>query len=120
MDHVVIEGLRIDTTIGVYDWEKSVRQTLYVDLELACDIRRAASCDALVDAVDYANLVDRIEVFARANHFQLIETLAERIAGLILNDFPVRSVKLYLRKPDALRQACSAGVRIERSHGRDL
>lgn len=115
MDHIVIEGLRIHTTIGVYDWEKTVRQTLFVDLELACDTRRAASSDALIHALDYASLAERIEVFATANHFQLIETLAERLAALILNDFPVQSVKIYLRKPDALRQARSAGVRIERS-----
>ena len=115
MDYLVIEDLRITTIIGVYEWEKSVRQLLYLDLELACDVRRAASCDAIVDAVDYASLVNRLEVYAAANHFELLETLAERMAALILNDFPVHSVKLYLRKPDAIRQACSAGVRIERN-----
>lgn len=115
MDHIVIDRLRIDTTVGVYEWERAVRQTLWLDLELACDTKPAAARDDLADSIDYANLASRIEAFAIAHHFSLIETLAEKIAMLIINDFAVQAVKVYLRKPDALAGAASAGVRIERS-----
>lgn len=115
MDHIVINRLRICTTIGVYEWERSVRQTLWLDLELGCDARYAAASDELADSIDYASLAARIEAFALAHHFCLIETLAEKIAVLVLDDFAAQSVMIYLRKPDALAGAADAGIRIERS-----
>lgn len=115
MDRIVIDGLRIHTTVGVYEWERMVRQTLWLDLELACDTKRAAACDDLAESIDYASLARRIEAFAIAHNFSLIETLAEKIALLVIKEFAVQSVKVYLRKPDALAGASSAGVCIERS-----
>jgi dihydroneopterin aldolase len=113
-DKVVIEDLRIDTIIGVNEWERSVKQTLLVTLDLGCDVKTAAANDQLSDTIDYTGIANRVIDFTSTHHFQLIETLAERLAQLLLAEYPVQSVKIYLRKPAAIAQAKSAGIQIER------
>ena len=114
MDTVYIKGLKTDVVIGVYDWERNIRQTLVLDLELASDNRAAARDDAIEDAVDYDAISGRILAFVRDSEFQLIETLAERVAELVLREFDVAWLRLQLAKPGAVKEADSVGVIIER------
>ena len=114
MDTVFIRGLRIDTVIGVYDWERDIRQTLVLDLELASDNRAAAATDGIAEAVDYDAISKRLLAYTQASEFQLIETLAERLAEIVLSEFPVPWLRLALGKPGAVAEAEDVGVIIER------
>jgi dihydroneopterin aldolase len=114
MDIVYIRELRAATVIGVYDWERSVRQIVVLDLELAADNRRAAASDEIGDALDYAALSARVLAYIEASEFQLIETLAEQVASLIMAEFGVPWLRLRLAKPGAVAQARDVGVIIER------
>ena len=114
MDTVYIEGLKTDAVIGVYDWERSIRQTLVLDLELASDNRAAAATDGIADAVDYDAISKRILAYVQASEFELIETLAERVADIVLNEFHIPWLRLKLSKPGAVAEANDVGVIIER------
>lgn len=114
MDCIYIEDLRIDTVIGLYDWERHIRQTVRLDLEMACDIRAAAASDAVADTLDYKAVAKRVIAFVEAAEFDLVETLAERVAALVLDEFPVAEIALRVDKPRALRGAAGVGVRITR------
>jgi dihydroneopterin aldolase len=114
MDIVYIRDLRIDTVIGIFDWERQVRQTVSLDLEMATDIARAARSDHIDDALDYKAVAKRLMGFVGASEFQLVETLAERCAELVLREFGVPWLRLRLSKPGALRGARDVGIVIER------
>ena len=114
MDTVYIEGLKTDAVIGVYDWERSIRQTLVLDLELASDNRAAAATDGIADAVDYDAISKRILAYVQASEFELIETLAERVAAIVLSEFNIPWLRLKLSKPGAVAEANDVGVIIER------
>jgi dihydroneopterin aldolase len=114
MDIVYIRELRAATVIGVYAWEHGVRQTVVLDLELAADNRRAAASDEIGDALDYAAVSARLLAFIEGSEFQLIETLAERVAALVMEEFGVPWLRLRLAKPGAVPQAADVGVLIER------
>ena len=114
MDIVFIRELRVDTVIGVYDWERRIRQTVVLDLELASDNRRAAASDSIADAVDYAAISARLLSFIEGSEFQLIETLAEQLANIVLEEFAVPWLRLRLAKPGAVARARDVGVLIER------
>ena len=114
-DTVFIEGLTIEALIGIYDWERRIRQPLVFDVEMAFDNRKPASTDAIEDTLDYKAVSKRLIAFVAASDFGLVETLAERCAALILDEFAVSNVKLKLSKPGAVRGARAVGVRIERS-----
>ena len=114
MDIVFIRELRADTIIGVYDWERRIRQSVVLDLELASDNRRAAASDGIEDAVDYAAISARLLSFIEGSEFQLIETLAEQLANIVLEEFAVPWLRLRLAKPGAVARARDVGVLIER------
>ena len=114
MDIVFIKQLEVITTIGVYDWEKSLQQKLYFDLEMAFDNRPAARTDDINLALNYFSVSEVVNQFAQNNHFELLETMAERVAALIMDQFPVPWIRLTLHKPGALPKAASLGVQIER------
>ena len=114
MDTVHVRGLRTEAVIGVYDWERDIRQVLVVDLELASDNRAAAATDAIEDAVDYAAISSRVLAFIEDSKCQLIETLAEQLAALVMSEFGVPWLRLRLDKPGAVAEAESVGVEIER------
>lgn len=114
MDRVLIEGLSVETIIGVYDWERSIRQRLVLDLEMASDIRPAAADDDLDKTLNYAAISERIGEFAEASRFGLVETFAERLAALLREEFAISWLRLTLRKPGAVSNAAAVGVRIER------
>lgn len=114
MDSVYIRGLRADAVIGVYDWERNIRQALVIDLELASDNRAAAATDAIAQAVDYDAIAGRVLAYVRDSQFQLIETLAERLAELVMREFGVPWLRIDVAKPGAVKAADSVGVVIER------
>ncbi|SFR83166.1 dihydroneopterin aldolase [Marinobacter daqiaonensis] len=115
-DSVLIEGLAVETVIGVYDWERQIRQTLLLDLELAWDNREAAATDDVSRALDYAAVSDRAARFLEQCQPALLETAAEQLAACLMAEFSVPAVRLVLRKPGAVPGACSVGVRIERGN----
>ncbi|MAR89650.1 MAG: dihydroneopterin aldolase [Pseudomonadota bacterium] len=114
MDIVFIRDLKIKTVIGVFDWERKIQQTLILDLELATDNRRAAANDAIDDALNYKAVTDRVTEFVATSEFQLVETLAERVAALVMSEFAVPWLRLRVAKPGAIPQARDVGVLIER------
>ena len=114
MDIVYIRDLRVDTIIGIHDWERRVRQTLLVDLEMATDIRPAAASEDIEKALNYKLIAKRLIAFIEPAEFQLIETMAEQIAQLVLDEFGVPWLRLKLGKPGALRGSRDVGIVIER------
>ena len=115
MDIVFIRDLRIETVIGVYDWERKIRQTISLDLEMATDIRPAAASDHIDDTLDYKSVAKRLIQFVGDSEFQLVETLAQRCADILLNEFQVPWLRLRLSKPGAVTGSQDVGVLIERS-----
>lgn len=113
-DCVFIEGLRLETVIGVYAWERDVRQELTLDLEMAWPVGPAAGSDDVADALDYASVAARAQAHAASSSVQLIETLAENLATLIREEFRVSWLRLRLCKPGAIAAADTVGVVIER------
>lgn len=113
-DRVFIEDLRIQTVIGVYDWEREITQTVSLDLEMAFDIRAAAASDGIDDTLDYKAVSKRLISFVEDSEFQLVEALAEHCARIVLDEFPVPWLRLKLSKPGAVRGSSAVGVIIER------
>lgn len=114
MDTVFINDLRIETVIGIYDWERKIRQTVALDLEMAFDNRIPAASDRIEDTLDYKAVAKRLIGFVEASHFELVETLAERCAELVRNEFGVAWLRLRLAKPGAVTGSAAVGVTIER------
>ncbi|WP_456413911.1 dihydroneopterin aldolase [Thiolapillus sp.] len=114
MDIVFLRQLQLEAVIGVYDWERKIRQPLRMDLEIATDVRRAAASDRIQDALDYHAVARCITEYVAGSEFQLVETLAEGCADLILREFSASWLRLSLHKPGALENASSVGVVIER------
>jgi dihydroneopterin aldolase len=113
-DLVFIRELQVNTIIGVYDWEREVRQTVVLDLEMVSDNKRAAASDNIEDALNYAAVSSRLVEFIENSQFQLIETMAEQVAAVVLNEFKVPWLRLRLCKPGAVAQAKDVGILIER------
>ncbi|MGD8934455.1 MAG: dihydroneopterin aldolase [Gammaproteobacteria bacterium] len=114
MDIVYISDLRIETVIGIYDWEREIRQVVSIDLEMAADNRKAAATESIEDALNYKAVAKRLIHFVEASEFQLVETLAERIAEIVLEEFDVDWLRLKLGKPGAVTGSREVGVIIER------
>ena len=114
MDVVFIEDLRIETVIGIYDWERKIKQIVALDLEMAFDNRKPAASDRIEDTLDYKAVSKRLITFVESSHFELVETLAERCAEIVQRDFGVAWLSLKLSKPGAVTGSKAVGVRIER------
>lgn len=114
MDIVFIEGLQIDALIGIYDWERRIRQTLRFDVEMGFDNRRPAASDEIADTLNYKAVSKRLIEYVSQSSFGLVESLAEQCAQIIINEFGVAHVRLKLSKPGAVRGAVAVGVIIER------
>ena len=117
MDVIYIRDLKIECVIGVYEWERRVKQTVILDLDLAADIRRAAQTDRIDDTINYKAVAKRLMAYIGASEFQLVETLAERAAEILLKEFGLPWVRVKVNKKGALRGATDVGVIIERSRG---
>ena len=116
MDIIFISDLRIDAVIGIYDWERQIKQTVCIDLELACDCKKAAATDSVEDTLNYKLVAKRIQQFVADSEFQLVETMAEGIAAVVLEEFTVPWVEVSVNKPGAIRGARDVGVRIFREN----
>jgi dihydroneopterin aldolase len=114
MDIIYIRDLKVDTVIGLYDWERRTRQTVRLDLDMASDIRKAAASDSIEDTLDYKAVAKRLIEFIESSEFQLVETLAEQTAGIVMQEFGVPWLWLRVNKKGALRGAQDVGVIIER------
>ena len=114
MDIVFVEDLRIETVIGIYDWERKIKQTVALDLEMAFDNRKPAASDKIEDTLDYKAVSKRLIAFVEDSHFELVETLAEKCAQIIREEFRVPWLRLKLSKPGAVRGSKAVGVVIER------
>jgi len=114
MDLVFIEDLRIETVIGIYDWERTIKQTIALDIEMAFDNTRPAASDRIGDTLDYKAVSKRLIAFVGESRFELVETLAERCAEIIRAEFGVRWLRLKLSKPGAVTGSRAVGVIIER------
>ena len=114
MDKIFLHGLKIDTVIGIWDWERKIRQSVVIDLDMAADIRRAAKSDSVDDTLNYKLVAKRLQQFVADSEYRLVETLAERIAEIVTSEFGVAWVRVRVNKPGAIRGARDVGVIIER------
>ncbi len=116
MDKIFLTELKVDTIIGIWEWERRIRQTVVIDLEMSADIAKAAATDEVADTLNYKSVAKRIQDFVADSSFQLVETLAEKIAAIIRNEFDVQWVRVRVNKPGAIRGSKDVGVLIERGH----
>jgi len=114
MDKIFIHALKTEAIIGIFDWERQVRQTVIVDIEIGADVRRAALTDSIEDTLNYKRVAKRVLTFVEGSQFHLVETLAEHVAMLVLEEFGVAWVGIVLSKPGAVRNSRDVGVALER------
>ncbi len=114
MDIIFLHDLRIETVIGLWEWERKIRQTVAIDLEMSADIRKAAATDNVDDTLNYKAVAKRLQQYVGESSFRLVETLAEKIAGIVRDEFGVAWVRVKVNKPGAIRGARDVGVIIER------
>ena len=114
MDKVLIKNLQVETVIGIFNWEREVRQVVSIDLAMEFDNKKAAKSDDIEDALDYKKIGKRVSSYVERSKFKLVERLAEQIAKLVLKEFPVSSLTISVTKPGALRGSESVGISITR------
>ncbi len=114
-DTVFVHELKVETIIGIWGWERKIRQTVSIDLEMGADIRRAAATDSIDDTLNYKAISKRVQQFVAESEFQLVETMAEKIAELVLQEFKVPWIQVRVSKPGAIRGAKNVGILIHRS-----
>ena len=114
-DRIFLRGLEVECIVGFIEWERRIKQTVVIDFEIPVDCRRAASNDAVADTVDYKKVSKRIIGFVGESHYKLVETMAHRLALLLLEEFPIEWIRLSISKPGAIRGSRDVGVQIERS-----
>lgn len=116
MDIIFLGGLEIETVIGIFDWERKIKQKIILDIEMGFDIRKAAETDDIQYALDYKTVSERIVAFVENSEYFLVETLIEALATLLLKEFPTPWVKITLNKKGAITRARDVGIIIERGH----
>lgn len=114
MDKIFLTALTTECIVGIWDWERKIKQPVVIDLEMAVDVRKGAATDRIEDTLDYKKVSKRVLQFVQASEFQLIETLTEKIAELIVREFAVPWVKVRLNKQGAIRGSRDVGILIER------
>jgi dihydroneopterin aldolase len=114
MDKIFVHALKTEAIVGIFDWERQVKQTVIIDIEISADVRKAALSDSIDDTINYKRIAKGVLTFVEGSKFHLVETLAEHIAMLILEDFGVAWVSISLSKPGAVRSSRDVGVMIER------
>jgi dihydroneopterin aldolase len=115
MDKIFIHALKTETIVGIFDWERQIRQTVVMDIEFSADIRKAATSDSIDDTLNYKAVAKRVLALVEESSFHLVETLAEHVAMLVLEEFGVSWVSLSLSKPGAIRSSRDVGVTLERT-----
>ncbi len=116
MDITFLHGLKIECIIGIWDWERSCKQAVVIDLDMGCDVLAAADSDDVKDAIDYKAVSKRLMEFVGNSQFRLVETMAERIASLLQGEFGLSWIRVRVNKKGAVRGARDVGVEIERGH----
>ena len=114
MDRIFITALTAETVIGIYDWEREVKQRLEIDLEIWMDLRAAATSDAIEDTLNYKSVAKRVLAFVEASRYRLVEALAGEIARIVLEEFKIARVRVTVHKPGAIRHSRDVGVIVER------
>lgn len=114
MDTIFLHDLRVETVIGIWEWERKIRQTVAIDLEMSADVAKAAATDSVDDTLNYKRVAKRLQAYVGESSFRLVETLAEKIAAIVLDEFDVAWVRVKVNKPGAIRGARDVGVIIER------
>ena len=114
-DTIFLRDMRVETTVGIWDWERKIRQTVSIDLEMGADISRAAATDSIEDTLNYKSVAKRVQKFVSESEYQLVETMAEKIADTVLSEFDIPWIKVRVNKPGAIRGARDVGVQIFRS-----
>lgn len=114
-DIIFVRGLQAEVVLGIWEWERQVRQRVVVDLEMEADVSRAAAADGIEATINYKEVAERVGAFAEASRCRLVETLAEQIARLVVTDFSVPRVRVQVSKPQAIRESREVGVFIERT-----
>jgi len=114
MDIIYLHDLKIECIIGIWEWERRIKQTIILDLDMAADIRRAAATDKIEDTLNYKAVSKRLNEFVGNSQFQLVETLAEKVAEILLTEFKLPWVRVRVNKKGAVRGATDVGVIIER------
>ncbi len=114
MDIIYLHGLKVECVIGVWAWERRIKQPITIDLDMAADIRRAARSDELDDTLSYKGVAKRVTAFVGASRFKLVETLAEEVARVLLEEFAIPWVRVKVNKSGAVRGARDVGIIIER------
>jgi 7,8-dihydroneopterin aldolase/epimerase/oxygenase len=114
-DTIFLRGLTVECIIGFIDWERRVKQTVVIDLELPVDCRNASIRDEVEDTLDYKKVAKRVIAFVEASEFKLVETLAHRLALLVLEEFDIPWIRVSVNKPGAIRGSRDVGVSIERT-----
>lgn len=115
MDRISLEGLALEVIIGVHDWEQATPQPVLIDVDLYTDISAAAKTDDLTKTLSYGDIARTVTRFAQDSRFNLIETLAEQLAALILSDYAADRIRVRVSKPQAVKSAANVSVTIERS-----
>lgn len=116
-DTIFLHDMRVETVVGIWEWERRIRQTVSIDLEMGGDIRRAAAADHIEATLNYKAVAKRVQQFAGQSSYQLVETLAQKIAELVLDEFDVPWIRVRVSKPGAIRGARDVGVCIRRERG---
>ncbi len=114
MDKILIRGLKVDATIGIHEWERKSKQPVILDLDLSFDCHQACQSDDISHALDYYTVSQKLTHMISLSQFELIEALAEKCCQMLLNNFPIKKVKITLHKPEAIPNAKSAAVRLTR------
>ena len=115
MDIIYLHDLKVDTIIGIWDWERRTTQTLTIHLDMGVDMRRAAASDHIADTLNYKAVAKSVITFIGDSRFHLVETLTEKVAQLLLEEFPILWIRVKVNKKGAIRGATDVGVIIERS-----
>lgn len=113
-DTIFLQNLRVETIVGIWDWERKMRQTVSIDLNMGADIRKAAASDEIDSTLNYKLVAKRVQQFVEGAHFKLVETMAEKIAALVLDEFDMPWIEVRVSKPRAIRNAENVGVVIRR------
>ncbi len=115
MDKIFINQLQLETVIGIHDWEREKKQTIILDIEIACSIEHAVKSDQIKDCIDYFSVCERLKKLAYSHNYQLVESFSEEVSRIILQEFSAPWVKIKLSKPDAVNEAKGVGIIIERN-----
>ena len=116
MDTIFLRDLEVDTTIGIFEWEKRIKQKVRIDLEMGTDITKAAASDSIEDTLDYKAISKRVAQFVEDSRYELVETLIEKVAEILLNEFNITWVRVTISKPGAVRGSRDVGITIERGN----